>query len=477
VPLEADLGRPRRLSVVRCVPILPAMQHSTTSARSSGDSSAAPLLARTSSNREILALALLALGALMAEPLYVLVDTAIIGHLGRAPMAALGVVGVVLANVFANFNFLTYATTAQVGRARGAGMADFAGRVGAQALWLWLPLGFAVAGGVFALAGPIASLMGAHGETAAMAVAYLRIAAGGMPFAFIAMGAQGYLRGLGDLKTPLVIIGVANVANVVLELCFVYAFGWGVKGSAAATTFAQVGMGVSFVYRARGVMHAGFDVSGALQLLCVGRRIFVRSASLHAAIVVAAAVATRFGDASIAAHQIGFQLWTFLALALDSLAVAGQVIVARDLGAGAREAVFATATRLIRLGIVLAAVMALVVAALYDVLPRAFTGDAAVISRAHAIWPVFVVVLPISGAVYALEGVLLGAGDVRYLMWTVVAAAGIGAAFAGAALVFGWGLVGVWLALATMNTVRLATASVRFRRRRWAVVGAEGVIA
>jgi Na+-driven multidrug efflux pump len=121
--------------------------------------------------------------------------------------------------------------------------------------------------------------------------------------------------------------------------------------------------------------------------------------------------------------------------------------------------------------------MALVVAALYDVLPRAFTDDAAVISRAHAIWPVFVVALPISGAVYALDGILLGAGDVRYLMWTMVAAAGIGAAFAGAALVFGWGIFGVWLALATMNTVRLATASVRFRRRRWAVVGAEGVIA
>ena len=452
-------------------------QRTAFASRSGGRAPAPPPTVRSRSDREILGLALLALGALMAEPLYVLVDTAIVGHLGRAPLAALGVAGVVLANVFANFNFLTYASTAQVGRARGAGMADLAARVGAQGFWLCLPLGAAVATAIFVLAGPIVTLMGAHGDSASMAVSYLRIAAGGLPFAFIALGAQGYLRGLGDLKTPLVIIGVANVANVVLELCFVYGLGWGVKGSAAATTCAQVGMGLSFVYRARGVMLARFERRVARQLLRVGRCIFVRSVSLHTAILIAAAVVTHLGDAAIAAHQIAFQLWVLLALALDSLAIAGQVLIARDLGADAGDVAFATATRLIRLGVEIAAVMALVIAALYDVLPRAFTDDPAVISRAHAVWPLFVVVLPISGAVYALDGILLGAGDVRYLMWAMVAAAGVGVAFAGAALVLGWGIVGVWLALAAMNIVRLATVSLRFHGRRWAVVGPEAGMA
>jgi putative MATE family efflux protein len=317
-------------------------------------------------------------------------------------------------------------------------------------------------------------VMGAHGEAATMATGYLRIAAAGLPFAFVAMAAQGYLRGVGDLRTPLLIIVAANVVNVGLELCFVYLFGWGVEGSAAATAAAQAGMGLGLVYRVRGVLHAGFHPRAAFGLLRLGRRIFVRSFTLHAAILVAAAVATRFGQASIAAHQITLQVWTLLALALDSLAIAGQVVVARELGAGAPAAAVSTARRLICLGVTSAALMALALGALDNVLPRLFSGNDAVVTHVHAIWPIFLAALVLSGAVYPLDGILLGAGDGRFLMWSTSTAAAVGATLAGAAALFDEGLPGVWLALATMTTVRLLTLSLRFRSREWAIVVAPG---
>jgi Na+-driven multidrug efflux pump len=220
-----------------------------------------------------------------------------------------------------------------------------------------------------------------------------------------------------------------------------------------------------------------FEVRAARSLLRLGRRIFVRSASLHVALLVAAAAITRFGDASIAAHQITFQLWVLLAFVLDAFAIAGQVIIARELGAGVRDAAFAGARCVVRLAVTVAVAMAVVVGALYDVLPRAFSGDPTVIARAQLVWPIFVVLLPLSGAVYALDGILLGAGDARYLMWAMVAAAAGGVALSCAAVAFRTGIVGVWAGLAAMTVVRLATLTLRFRRRRWAAIGVDGVFA
>ena len=184
-----------------------------------------------------------ALGSLAAEPLYVLVDTAIVGHLGRSQLAALGIAATVLTGLFGLFNFLQYGTTAQVARASGAGEQRIANRLGAQALWLSLGVGLGVAALVVALAPEIVEAMGGEGETAEYAVTYLRIAALGLPFAFLALGGQGYLRGVADLRTPLVIVIAGNVVNVVLEVLFVYGFDWGIEGSAWGTVIAQAGDG------------------------------------------------------------------------------------------------------------------------------------------------------------------------------------------------------------------------------------------
>ena len=207
--------------------------------------------------------------------------------------------------------------------------------------------------------------MGGEGRTADYAVTYLRIVSLGLPFAFIALGSQGYLRGLADLRTPLVILIAGNVANALLEVLFVYGFDWGIEGSAWGTVLAQAGMGAGFVVvlvRSAGERRAQLRLMR--RLVSVGRYIFIRTAALMAAFTLAGAIVTRFGDASIAAHQIAFQLWIFLAFVLDAIAIAGQVIVGRGLGAGDTERAYEASSRMIWLSVFAGLVFAVIALAL-----------------------------------------------------------------------------------------------------------------
>ncbi len=429
---------------------------------------------RSQYDREIVRLALPALGALAAEPVYLLVDTAIVGHLGRSQLAALGIAATILGGTFAIFNFLQYGTTAQVARAGGAGQAETARRLGAQAVWLSLAFGLSVSALVAALAVPLVSLMGGSGNAADDAVLYLRIAAVGFPAAFIALGAQGYLRGVADLRTPLVVLIAGNVANLVLEVLFVYGLGWGIAGSAWGTAIAQLGMGAAFVVVVLRRLEPGeARVRPALarRVLSLGKWIFIRTTALMASFVLAGAVATRFGDAAIAAHQIAFQLWIFLALVLDSVAIAGQIIVGRELGAGRKEAAYGASERMIWLAVALGAAFAVVMLVLGGVLPRAFTGDASVLDEAALLWPLFALMQPLNGAVFALDGILIGASDGPFLALSMLAAFGACAAVLLAALAGDWGIRGVWSALVVLIVVRLALMTTRFRRGRWLVTG------
>ena len=428
---------------------------------------------RSQHDREILRLAVPALGALAAEPLYILVDTAVVGHLGREQLAALGVSAVVLTTLFAIFNFLQYGTTAQVGRASGAGQEQAARRLGAQTLWLCLAVGIALAVGVVALAPQIVRAMGADGDTADYAVSYLRIVSLGLPAVFVTIGSQGYLRGVADLRTPVAILAAGNAVNVVLNITFVYGLDWGIEGSATATVIGQTGMGAAFVVAL--LRSAGHDLRPrpALmrRLISVGRYIFVRTLALMSAFLLAGAIVTRFGDASIGAHQIAFQLWLFLALVLDSIAIAGQVLVGRGLGAGDTQRAYDASARMIWLAVYAGGVFAAVLLLLEGLLPRVFTSDELVLERAGAIWLLFALMQPLNGAVFALDGILIGAGDGPYLAWSMVAAFVVSAAVAFSAVVFDWGIVGVWSALVVLIVVRLVLMWHRFASRRWLVTG------
>jgi MATE family, multidrug efflux pump len=428
---------------------------------------------RSPYDREIVRLALPALGALAAEPLYVLADTAIVGHLGRPQIAALGLAGTVLAGAFTIFNFLTYGTTAVVARASGAGRQDEAARLAAQALWASLGIGFALLVVCEVVAGPLLAGLGGHGESGDFALTYFRIAALGLPAALIALAGQGYLRGVSNLRRPLEIVVAANVANLVLEVLFVYGFHWGIAGSAAGTAIAQTGMAAAFVVELLRP-HAPTRRPSLLAmkpLFRIGRQIFVRTVALYASFLFAASILARIGDAQIGAHQIGYQLFLFIALVLDAIAIAGQVIVGRMLGAGDADGAYAAAVRMIGWSVAVGAVFALLLAPLSHALPAAFTDDPHVIHQAALLWPLLALMQPIGGAVFALDGILIGAGDTRFLMWSMLAASAIFIALASLAYALGWGVIGVWASLDVLLLVRLALLGPRFVRRRWAVVG------
>jgi putative MATE family efflux protein len=425
-------------------------------------------MVRSPHDGPILRLAVPALGALAAEPLYVLVDTAIVGHLGAVPLAALGLASAVLSGLYGICTFLEYGTTSQVARADGAGDRDRADTIGVQGIWLAVLIGGALAGAAAATAPVLVSAMGAHGATAAGATTYMRIAALGLPFAVVAVAGQGYLRGVASLRAPLLVLVAGNMLNAALEVIFVYRLHWGLRGSAWGTVIAQVAMGAGFLrltLRGR-VLRPRWG--RMLALLRVGWHLTVRTGAILAAFVVAGALVAHTGTAPLAAHQIAFQLFVFLALVLDAIAIAGQVMVGRALGAGDEATAYDAAARMIVLATAIGGLAAVALLVARPWVVATFTDVPEVRAQVRSIWTLFAAMQPLAGAVFALDGILIGAGDSRFIMWAMVAAAGV----FGAVDVFDWGLVGVWIGLVVFICVRLGTLLPRFRSRRWVVLGA-----
>jgi putative MATE family efflux protein len=428
---------------------------------------------RSEFDRQIARLALPALGALAAEPLYVLADTAIVGHLGTRELAALALAATVLSSVVSLCNFLAYGTTAQVARLHGAGLEARASAIAAQALWLALGVGLAVALVCVAFADPIMALLGGGSKSADIAARYLRLSAPGIPCALVALAGQGYLRGVDRLRAPLLILVVANVVNVALELLLVYGLDLGLDGSALGTVVAQLGMGLAFALLLLRATAAG-DVSRRPQaqplkaLARMGADLLVRTGSLLGAFILAGAVLARESEAALGAHQIAMQLFIFLALVLDAIAIAGQVLVGRMLGADDARGAVAAARRMIGWSLGVGLLFAGALMALRGVLPRAFSGDDAVLAQAHKLWPLFALLQPTGAIVFALDGILIGASDTRYIARAMAFAT---ACFVPIALLSG-SVVGVWVALNVWMLARLLTMAVRFAGRRWAVVGA-----
>lgn len=426
---------------------------------------------RSPHDREIFRVAVPALGALASQPLYVLVDTAIIGHLGTPQLAALAMAAAVLVTAFTVFNFLTYGTTAQVARLHGAGRREEAARLGVQAFWLGLGIGMLLLVLIAAGAPLAVAMMGGSGEVADEATTYLRIAALGAPAFMLAASGQGYLRGISDLRTPLVILVAAHSVNVVLDLLFVYGFGWGLAGSAWGTVLAQLGMGIAFArVQARGGWEPP-DLARIASLMRIGSEIAVRTTLLLGSFLVATAVLGRVGAASLGAHQIVFQLFVFMALILDAIAIAGQVMVGRLLGAGDASQARAAAKRMIGWSVLAGTLFAALLLSAGGLLPRLFTSDPAVIERAQEIWWLFALMMPANAAVFALDGILIGAGDTRFLMWGMLAAAAVHVPVALLALDRGWGIEGVWWGLAGLIAVRLITCAARFAGDSWTLTG------
>ncbi|MCX4771253.1 MATE family efflux transporter [Streptomyces sp. NBC_01260] len=438
---------------------------------------ASPPPSRRRHDREIIALAVPAFGALVAEPLFVMVDSAIVGHLGTPQLAGLAVAAALLTTAVSIFVFLAYATTAAVARRVGAGDLTSAIRQGMDGIWLAILLGLAVIAVTLPLAPWLVEVFGASHTAAPYATTYLRISSLGIPAMLVVMAATGVLRGLQNTRTPLYVAIGGFAANGALNAGLVYGAGLGIAGSAWGTVIAQISMAVAYlVVVVRGARRHGAslrpDAAGIRASAQAGVPLLVRTLSLRAVLLIATAVAARLGDTDLAAHQIILSLWSLMAFALDAIAIAGQAIIGRYLGAddakGAREA----CRRMVEWGVASGVLFGVLIVLARPLFVPLFTSDQSVQDTLFPALLVVALTQPISGVVFVLDGVLMGAGDGPYLAWAMLVTLAVFAPVALLVPALGGGLTALWCAMALMMAVRMATLWIRTRSGKWLVTGA-----
>ncbi|QLQ11685.1 MAG: MATE family efflux transporter [Nocardioidaceae bacterium] len=432
-------------------------------------------------DREILRLAVPAFLTLVAEPLFLLSDAAIVGHLGTPELAGQGIAAAVLQTTIGLCVFLAYGTTASVARRLGAG--DTRGALAQGIDGIWLAVGIGLVGTLLGVvfASPLVQIFGAGDDASSHAVIYLRISMLGMIPMLVVLATTGVLRGMQDTRTPLVVAVVGNAINIVLNVVLVYPAGMGLAGSALGTVLAQLACAAALLAVVlAGARRTGAslrpDVPGVLAAGRAGIPLLVRTLTLRAALLVTtfAVVMSGSGGSSreLAANQIAFAVWAFLAYALDAIAIAAQAIVGRNLGAGDISATRQVTARMVRWGWWSGAACGLALAACSPLLGPLFTSDADV---GHLLVPVLLVAAlgqPIAGVVFVLDGVLIGAGDGRFLAWggLIVLAVYVPVLFA-SALAFG-GLVTVWACFVTVFMgARFVVLTRRARTDKWLVTG------
>jgi putative MATE family efflux protein len=437
-----------------------------------GTPAGGPARREPGSLREILRLAVPALGALVAQPLFLLVDAAVVGTLGTLPLAGLGAASTLVSLVLGLCIFLAYATTSSVARRVGEGRMDAAVSEGVEGMALGLGLGVVVALLTWLLAEPLVVALGAPPDVVPYAVTYLHVVALGFPAALMAMAGVGVLRGLQDTRTTLLITLVAVGTNLVLALLLVLGLGYGIGGSAAATAAAEVVQAAAYgwvLWRVARRAGVGLRPSGVgmLSAARTGGPLFVRTVVLRAVFLVAAAVAARLGAVDLAAYHVSFQVWMLLALAADALAIAGMALLGRYLGAGDPVGARGVTSRLVRLGAATGAVLGVLVLLSTPWLPGLFSSDPAVRSLIASSLVVVAVMQPLASPVFVLDGVLIGAGDGRWL-------AGAGLVMLAAFLPAAWlvlardlGVVALWWALTWFMCVRGALLWWRSRGDGW----------
>ncbi|MCW4353889.1 MATE family efflux transporter [Hoyosella sp. YIM 151337] len=430
-------------------------------------------------------LALPALPVLAAEPLYLLYDFAVVGRLGGLALAGLAVGGLILAQVTTQLTFLTYGTTARAARHHGAGDRPAAVREGIQATWLAIVAGTVVVALTYLLARPVLGVLTGDSDIAAAAASWLYIAIFGAPLILIAMAGNGWLRGIHDTMRPLRFVLAGLVTSAVLCPALVYGLAGfpelGLPGSALANVIGQSVTAMFFVAalaserrRAPAATSVRPDARVIRAQAVLGRDLILRSLAFQACFLSAAAVAARFGAAAVGAHQAVLHLWNLVALTLDSLAIAAQAIIGALLGSGLRAAATAGAWRIMRWSIGFAVALAALFAGGAAVIPGILTTDVAVLGHMREIWWFFVLMIPIAGVVFALDGVLLGSGDAAFLRTATLLAALVGfLPLIWLSLLAGWGLPGIWSGLAAFIVLRAGAVVWRTRSAKWALVGAE----
>lgn len=430
----------------------------------------------SSHDRQLWALAVPALGALMAEPMYVLADTAIVGHLGTAPLGGLAISSSALLMIYGLCFFLAYGTTAAVARLTGAKEEKQAATQAVQSLWLAVLLGACLAVFGYACATPLLRVIGADGELLIQARIYFRVSMYGAPAMLIMMAGVGYLRGLKDTVRPLWIAVGTAVLNLVLETVLIYGFDMKIGASAAATVVAQwVGALIYLIWIARAVRPHNVsiipDFKIIRRLLRVARELFIRNFALTGTFLVATSIAARISDVDVAAHQVAYQAWFTLAMAMDAMAIAAQALIGNLLGAGKAKEARKVGQRTIAWSVGIGIVSGGMLAAIHLPLAQVFSDDPSVVHLSGFLFLHVALMAPLSGVAFALDGILIGAGDQKFLAKVMAGVALLTIALMLATRFLDLGIGWLWATIWLFIGLRSILLSLRFLRGRWQVVG------
>lgn len=412
----------------------------------------------------------------MAEPLLVLVDTTIVGHLGTPQLAGLTLASNVVGVLVGLSIFLAYGTTATVSRRLGSGDRPGAIEGGIDGMALGALVGAVLAAALLVVAPGLLALYGSTAEATGHGVTYLRIVALGLPALLVMLAATGVLRGLQDTRTPLRVVVGINLLNIVLNLLFVYGFGWGIAGAAAGTALSQwlgaaVMGGVVLAGGRRLGVRPGLHPAGVLTAARAGGWLVVRSAVLQASITATTVAAAASGEVALAGHQVANTLWYTMVWALDAFAIAAQAMVGLRLGAGDVRGARTVLRRVLAWGVGSGVVVALTLLVARPALARAFTPDPAVHLVLDPTLVVLALVIPVGAVVFMLDGVLIGAGDARYLALANTIATAVHVPFVVAVVMSGGGLPSLWAAYGVWILARGVTLGVRARSDAWLVTG------
>jgi putative MATE family efflux protein len=422
-------------------------------------------------------LAFPALGALVIEPVFLMSDSAIVGHLGTAQLAGLAVGSVIVLNLVNLCLFLTFTTTASVARMVGAGAPASAARQAVDGLWLAAGIGVTLAGLLACLSDPLTSFFGGGAAALGYGRTYIDISLAGIPQMLVVLAATGVLRGFGDIWTPLRVAVAGGLLNIALNLALVYGLRMGIAGSATGTAVTQTLTAVWIVWlvvrrlRPSGInwlpTRAGAQVVGAGSFT-----LFVRTLSPGVALIGMTYVASHQGQVALAGHQACLTISGFCDIPAGALGIAAQVIVGRTLGAREPDKARSIVIRCMCWGLGAGIILGLGLAFARPLFGPVFSHDPAVRHQLVAVLLALALLQPVGGVLFVLDGVLIGAGDGRYLAQAGVVTLLVFAPVLALVLALHGTLVELWLGLGLYLAARLIALLLRLRTDAWLILGA-----
>lgn len=424
-------------------------------------------------DKTILTLAIPALGALAADPLISLIDTVFVGQLGAIPLGALGINTSVFSFSFFLFNFLAYGTTPLIAKAVARGDHKSAGATVIQSFTLAILLGFSSLFLLELFARPVLIIMGAEGNLLEASLTYLRIRALAGPAVLIITAGHGIFRGFQDTRTPFIVTAGLNVINLVLDPLFIFIFEWGLAGAAWATVIAQWSGALWFLWLILKSNHKKITgplfipkISTLKPFVKIGGALSLRTFALIGTLTLATAIATRIGTVAVAAHQVAAQLWLFLALVVDALAIAAQALMAKYIGASDHFTARAIANRILVMGLAIGLILGVAFELLDEPLSRLFTDDPLVIEKVLIIFPFVAAMQPVNALVFVWDGIFIGQEKYRFLAMAMILSAIGGIAILLLVEPMSWGLKGVWWGIVALMGVRLLTLGGKYFNNR-----------